>query len=204
VRPTPTKSWSPRSSEGRKLHLTARGGVARERLACIEVFAAVENDGRNVLGLEETALNFWPLGRSGVVFAHRVTFDARFGQAPLMALGEFGGLFPMDAYGGAFVGRSFARRRFIGKTNLRLEEANPGTDLRNFESLLDHAVAELSLLNGDSLLERLQLPRHFHLERVHHTPPVHHDVCHLRLATTTTPKNTAPPRTSAPSPCLGW
>jgi hypothetical protein len=31
-----------------------------------------------------------------------------------MALGEFGGLFPMDAYGGAFVGRGFARRRFIG------------------------------------------------------------------------------------------
>ncbi len=62
-----------------------------------------------------TARNFWPLGRSGFVFAHRVTVDALWGAPPLMALGEFGGLFPMDAYGGAFVGRGFARRRFIGK-----------------------------------------------------------------------------------------
>jgi hypothetical protein len=61
-----------------------------------------------------TARHFWQLGRSGFVFAHRVTFDALWGQPPLMALGEFGGLFPMDAYGGAFVGRGFARRRFIG------------------------------------------------------------------------------------------
>jgi len=61
-----------------------------------------------------TARNFWPLGHSGFVFAHRITFDALFGQAPLMALGELGGLFPMDAYGGAFIGRGFARRRFIG------------------------------------------------------------------------------------------
>jgi len=61
-----------------------------------------------------TARNYWPLGRSGFVFAHRVTFDALWGVAPLMALGEFGGLFPMDAYGGAFVGRGFARRRFMG------------------------------------------------------------------------------------------
>ena len=62
-----------------------------------------------------TARNFWPLGRSGFVFGHRVTLDALWGQPPLMALGEFGGLFPMDAYGGAFVGRGFARRRFTGK-----------------------------------------------------------------------------------------
>ena len=61
-----------------------------------------------------TARNFWPLGDSGFVFAHRVTMDALWGQAPLMALGEFGGLFPMDAYGGAFVGRGFGRRRFAG------------------------------------------------------------------------------------------
>ncbi len=61
-----------------------------------------------------TARNFWPLGHSGFVFAHRITLDALFGQAPLMALGELGGLFPMDAYGGAFIGRGFARRRFIG------------------------------------------------------------------------------------------
>jgi len=61
-----------------------------------------------------TVRNFWPLGHSGFVFAHRVTLDALWGQPPLMALGEFGGLFPMDAYGGAFVGRGFGRRRFMG------------------------------------------------------------------------------------------
>ena len=61
-----------------------------------------------------TARNFWPLGHTGFVFAHRVTLDALWGQPPLMALGEFGGLFPMDAYGGAFVGRGFGRRRFAG------------------------------------------------------------------------------------------
>ena len=61
-----------------------------------------------------TARHYWSLGDSGMVLAHRVTFDGLVGQAPLMALGEFGGLFPMDAYGGAYVGRGFARRRFIG------------------------------------------------------------------------------------------
>jgi hypothetical protein len=61
-----------------------------------------------------TARNFWPLGQSGFVFAHRVTFDALVGAPPLMSLGELGGLFPMDSYGGAFIGRGFARRRFIG------------------------------------------------------------------------------------------
>ncbi len=61
-----------------------------------------------------TARNFWPLGTSSLVFAHRVTLDALWGAPPLMALGELGGLFPMDAYGGAYVGRGFARRRYIG------------------------------------------------------------------------------------------
>jgi hypothetical protein len=61
-----------------------------------------------------TVRNYWPLGHTGFVFAHRVTFDALWGAPPVMALGEFGGLFPMDAYGGAFVGRGFGRRRFIG------------------------------------------------------------------------------------------
>lgn len=64
--------------------------------------------------MHATARNFWPLGHSGFVFAHRVTLDTLVGAAPLMALGELGGLFPMDAYGGAFIGRGFARRRFIG------------------------------------------------------------------------------------------
>ncbi len=61
-----------------------------------------------------TARHFWPIKNTGFVFAHRFTFDALWGKPPLMALGEFGGLFPMDAYGGAFVGRGFARRRYIG------------------------------------------------------------------------------------------
>ncbi len=61
-----------------------------------------------------TVRNFWQLGHSDFVFAQRVTFDALWGAPPLMALGELGGLFPMDAYGGAYVGRGFARRRFIG------------------------------------------------------------------------------------------
>jgi len=60
-----------------------------------------------------TARKYWPLGDSALVFAHRVTFDALWGQPPLMAQGEFGGLFPMDAYGGAFSGRGFFRRRFL-------------------------------------------------------------------------------------------
>ena len=62
-----------------------------------------------------TARNYWPIRGSGFVFAHRVSFDALWGAPPLMTLGEFGGLFPMDAYGGALVGRGFARRRFTGK-----------------------------------------------------------------------------------------
>jgi hypothetical protein len=64
--------------------------------------------------MHTTVRHFWPLGHSGFVFAHRVTLDTLFGAPPLQTLGELGGLFPMDAYGGAFIGRGFARRRFIG------------------------------------------------------------------------------------------
>jgi hypothetical protein len=61
-----------------------------------------------------TTRHYWSLGTSQMVLAHRVTFDGLWGQAPLLTLGEFGGLFPMDAYGGAWVGRGFTRKRFIG------------------------------------------------------------------------------------------
>jgi hypothetical protein len=61
-----------------------------------------------------TTRHYWSLGASQMVLAHRVTFDGLWGQAPLLTLGEFGGLFPMDAYGGAWVGRGFTRKRFIG------------------------------------------------------------------------------------------
>jgi hypothetical protein len=67
--------------------------------------------------------HYWSLGETDLVLAHRVTLDTLWGQAPLMAMGEFGGLFPIDAYGGAFIGRGFTRRRFIGnhKAALGLE-----------------------------------------------------------------------------------
>ncbi len=69
--------------------------------------------------------HYWPLADSGLLLAHRFTLDTMWGAPPLMALGEFGGLFPMDAYGGAFVGRGFARRRFIGEM-----KASAGAELR--------------------------------------------------------------------------
>lgn len=75
--------------------------------------------------LHASVRHYWSLGDSGMVLAHRVTFDGLAGKAPLMAMGEFGGLFPMDAYGGAFVGRGFSRRRFIGNY-----KATAGLELR--------------------------------------------------------------------------
>lgn len=62
-----------------------------------------------------TIRNYWTLGSTEIVLAHRVTLDTLWGEPSLMALGDFGGLFPVEAYGGAFVGRGFGRRRFIGK-----------------------------------------------------------------------------------------
>nr|WP_263430115.1 BamA/TamA family outer membrane protein [Nannocystis pusilla] len=69
--------------------------------------------------------NYWSLGASQVVLAHRLTLDTLWGEPSLMALGDFGGLFPMEAYGGAYVGRGFGRRRFIGK-----HKATAGFELR--------------------------------------------------------------------------
>ncbi|HEY8378725.1 MAG TPA: hypothetical protein VIK91_19670, partial [Nannocystis sp.] len=42
-------------------------------------------------------------------------FDALWGDAPLVPLGEFGGLFPTEALGGAAAGRGWMRRRYIGR-----------------------------------------------------------------------------------------
>lgn len=73
-----------------------------------------------------TARNYWSLGTSSyLVLAHRVTFDTLWGAPPLMTIGEFGGLFPIEAYGGVFVGRGFGRRRFLGK-----HKATAGVELR--------------------------------------------------------------------------
>jgi hypothetical protein len=69
--------------------------------------------------------HYWTLGQTDLVLAHRFTFDSLVGEPPLMALGEFGGLFPIEAYGGAFVGRGYGRRRFIGK-----HKATAGIELR--------------------------------------------------------------------------
>ncbi len=73
-----------------------------------------------------TTRHYWELGTSHMVLAHRLTFDALWGQVPLLTLGEFGGLFPMDAYGGAWVGRGFTRKRFIGNI-----KATAGLELRH-------------------------------------------------------------------------
>ncbi len=71
--------------------------------------------------------HYWRLfGRdSGVVLAHRFSFDTLVGRPPLMALGEFGGLQPLDGYGGAFIGRGHELRRFIGN-----HKATTGVELR--------------------------------------------------------------------------
>ncbi len=61
-----------------------------------------------------SARNYMRLGTPELVLATRITVDGLIGRPPLMALGELGGLTPVDAYGGAFVGRGFVRRRFIG------------------------------------------------------------------------------------------
>jgi len=65
--------------------------------------------------LHLSARNYLRLGAPELVLATRLTLDTLAGAPPLMALGELGGLVPVDAYGGAFVGRGFVRRRFIGK-----------------------------------------------------------------------------------------
>lgn len=58
---------------------------------------------------------YWTLGVDKLVLAHRITFDALWGDPPLVPLGEFGGLVPTDALGGASAGRGWMRRRYIGR-----------------------------------------------------------------------------------------
>jgi hypothetical protein len=63
-----------------------------------------------------SARKYVQLGIPELVLATRLSFDALWGQPALMALGELGGVSPVDGYGGAMVGRGFVRRRFIGKS----------------------------------------------------------------------------------------
>lgn len=58
---------------------------------------------------------YWTLGLDKLVLAHRLTFDGLWGDPPLIPLGEFGGLAPIDALGGAQAGRGWIRRRYIGR-----------------------------------------------------------------------------------------
>lgn len=58
---------------------------------------------------------YWTLGLDKLVLAHRLTFDGLWGDPPLVPLGEFGGLAPTDALGGAAAGRGWMRRRYIGR-----------------------------------------------------------------------------------------
>lgn len=59
--------------------------------------------------------NYWTLGVDKLVLAHRISFDALWGDPPLLALGEIGGLVPTDALGGQMAGRGWMRRRYIGR-----------------------------------------------------------------------------------------
>ncbi|PCC75450.1 Surface antigen [Nannocystis exedens] len=58
---------------------------------------------------------YWTLGVDKLVLAHRLSFDALWGDPPLVPLGEFGGLLPTDGLGGAAAGRGWMRRRYIGR-----------------------------------------------------------------------------------------
>lgn len=93
--------WSPRE-----------GGLSDVTFDAVGKYTgSTQNWGR----FHATTRHYWSLGNSDLVVAHRATFDALWGETPLLALGEFGGLFPIDGYGGAFIGRGFTRKRFLGK-----------------------------------------------------------------------------------------
>ena len=81
----------------------------------IDASGVYTGSSRNWGRFHSTIRNYWTLGQTHLVLAHRITFDSLWGDPSLMTLGEFGGLFPIEAYGGAFVGRGYGRRRFIGK-----------------------------------------------------------------------------------------
>lgn len=103
--------WSPR--EGSLIDVT------------VDASGVYTGSSQNWGRFHSTVRHYWSLGTSQLVLAHRFTFDSLWGDPPLMTLGEFGGLFPIEAYGGAFVGRGYGRRRFIGK-----HKATAGVELR--------------------------------------------------------------------------
>lgn len=59
-----------------------------------------------------------PIGTPKVILANQFVADAILGDAPLVSLGEFGGLLVRDGIGGRDTGRGYFRRRFIGPTKL--------------------------------------------------------------------------------------
>lgn len=103
--------WSPREGNLTDVTFDAAGKYT----------GSTENWGR----MHATTRHYWRLGASDLVLAHRLTLDVLWGNAPLIAMGEFGGLFPMDGYGGAYIGRGFTKKRFIGKV-----KATAGAELR--------------------------------------------------------------------------
>jgi hypothetical protein len=58
------------------------------------------------------------LGVDQLILAHAAYADASFGDAPLVTLGEFGGVLAVDGIGGRDVGRGYWRRRFIAPLKL--------------------------------------------------------------------------------------
>lgn len=108
--------------------------------------------------------SYWTLGVDKLVLANRFTFDALWGDPPLVALGEVGGLVPTDAFGGVSAGRGWMRRRYIGRlkafesVELRFEPVEfkvrrhtLGVGLKGFVDL------------GVVAQEMEDLPKHFHV-----------------------------------------
>lgn len=62
---------------------------------------------------------YWSLlPDDSLVWAQRFVADVVVGEPPLVTLGQFGGLYPIEGYGGIDAGRGFYRRRFIGPYKL--------------------------------------------------------------------------------------
>lgn len=107
---------------------------------------------------------YWTLGVDKLVLAHRLSFDALWGDAPLVPLGEFGGLLTTDGLGGAAAGRGWMRRRYIGRLKafgslelrfepleLKVRRHTLGIGLKGFVDL-------------GVVAERMQdLPKHWHV-----------------------------------------
>jgi len=65
-----------------------------------------------------TARLFRPLGTKKLVFANMLLMDGIIGNAPIVELGEFGGLVQHEGIGGLYIGRGFFRRRFVGNAKI--------------------------------------------------------------------------------------